>query len=864
MTAAESRLIPCVTLVFCCLVVGGAAARGIEAQVREPANRIPASSSPLALAAIFDEQILADNVLAVRERAAALPDAKRFEYLAKWVLPCESHVTIRTSGTFSQTDPVPRHGGADTLNEASGGTLKSPVFDLVDVAERTGRLQQLLTTVEAIRPSSNEEQQRARAAMLVLINLQMGRQEAAAVACQRLVSLVQQDTPVGMADQWPETLVAWRNIVTVGDPAIVNDLIAFLLTRRTFPKQRRGMTTWHNQIASLAGRHTLLAVGGSREDLSASTGLSQWIPVGRARSLTRGHGYPAAYWRWQTNRVDNISAHDDEYLFFRSPLTGNYEIECDLTAPGLARAHVMVAGTFSGPSNDLRNIETGTFRTDGGLKPVDLPFSRLDAWVHYRCVVRDHVCRTYINGRPVQTTSLTNNHDPWVAIRSRVRSHGGVRDVRITGDPVIPESVALSASPELTGWFPYFEEAIAREGARWRHADDPDSDGLIIGRRGANLAGTSSESLLRYQRPLEEDGNIDYDFFYRPARFETHPALDRLVFMLQPDGVRLHWITDSPFDPTEIAPDNLIDEPANRRGPVDLPLKPDAWNHLTLAISGSQVTVNLNGQLVFERELEASNRRTFGFFHYADNTEVRARNVTLRGNWPRTLPTIAEQELAGETVDILDKRLPELTSVFEHNFAADEVPTEYFRTRTSVGAVAQMQPRSDGLYSTVTAAGDGGGTDLLVRFEVDGDFDVEAGFEQLSLTGNDHASIVLGVQLSDEQPQICHLARVKDQGQRQAVSAAAAEMHEGQRHYVTIGNPTCEASSGRLRLARRGHELFYLFAEGDSSVFRFIGQATVTAAKTTPEGIMLRVLAAGTSSSSVVWKHIRVRAEKLR
>ena len=35
--------------------------------------------------------------------------------------------------------------------------------------------------------------------------------------------------------------------------------------------------------------------------------------------------------------------------------------------------------------------------------------------------------------------------------------------------------------------------------------------------------------------------------------------------------------------------------------------------------------------------IEPVNQRTFGLFHYADLTEVRVRNVTYQGNWPRSL-----------------------------------------------------------------------------------------------------------------------------------------------------------------------------------------------------------------------------------
>ena len=57
-----------------------------------------------------------------------------------------------------------------------------------------------------------------------------------------------------------------------------------------------------------------------------------------------------------------------------------------------------------------------------------------------------------------------------------------------------------------------------------------------------------------------------------------------------------------------------------------------------LRLEGDKVTIELNGQPVFERQLEPENQRTFGLFHYADETQVRVRNVTYQGNWPRTLP----------------------------------------------------------------------------------------------------------------------------------------------------------------------------------------------------------------------------------
>ena len=55
-------------------------------------------------------------------------------------------------------------------------------------------------------------------------------------------------------------------------------------------------------------------------------------------------------------------------------------------------------------------------------------------------------------------------------------------------------------------------------------------------------------------------------------------------------------------------------------------------------MTGDKVAIELNGQPFYERPIEPENQRTFGLFHFADQTQVRVRNVTYQGNWPRSLP----------------------------------------------------------------------------------------------------------------------------------------------------------------------------------------------------------------------------------
>ena len=146
-------------------------------------------------------------------------------------------------------------------------------------------------------------------------------------------------------------------------------------------------------------------------------------------------------------------------------------------------------------------------------------------------------------------------------------------------------------------------------------------------------------SLLAYFRPLRLGETLRYEFFYKPGEVMVHPGLGRLVFLLQPERVRLHWLTDGDGnDWTGLAVDNAVDDPAPGPGAKPLPLKADAWNTLRLSLSKEGVKLELNGTPVYEGKLGPDNDRVFGLFHYKDQTEARVRQVVLRGDWPEKLP----------------------------------------------------------------------------------------------------------------------------------------------------------------------------------------------------------------------------------
>ena len=814
-------------------------------------------SRTLLFALLFDDRVVANNVTAVRQRASKLADTARYEYLVSWVLPSESHSAIRMNGIFTQTDPAPVNQSGDEHVDSRGGVLVSPVFDLLDLATKTRRLPELLEKVNAIPEPRGEEQRRARAAMLVMIHMEMGQQEEAGKKADLLLRLVTQSLPENIDDMWPETLVVHRGVMQPGGNATVEHLLEYLYTQRSQRETPHGLLAWHNQIASLAGRTGHLETVKPDRAATHAVDLEQWVPVSRRRSSTRGLGLPQARWEQQQDRVDKISGHDEDYLFFRSPLTGHYEVHCDISH---AASQAMVAGTVAGSAGSHSQIWLGTFRDGAKQQPIDVRFSGFQPWVRYRCVVRDNVATTWLNGLPVRTEEFTSP-DPWVAVRSWSRSHGSAQDVQITGHPVVPNSIDLSGSSDLRGWYAYHDETVDAKGARWEHKEEAESTGQIFGQ--ANAPRDSwFESLLTYQRPLEEVASVDYQFFYEAGVAETHPALDRMAFVLKPDGIRIHWITDSKWDAGEVRPDNLIAEPGSHRGPAELPLKPDAWNQMTVAVDGSTVALTLNSTLIYEDTLDLNNHRTFGLFHFADQSEVRVRNVSMSGNWPRSLPSAAEQELADRLTVQLDADLPKLKAVFSHDFAADGFPGKYFTNTANVNGTFAVRP--DGVFVAVPGEGQWRETNIRLPFTLHGDFDMEVSFDQLRILSDHDACIMMDMELDDPAKQLMRIMRIRTAATLEQMHASFSLMHnDGGRSWAGSGQDACEAMKGRLRLARRGNLLHYLFAENDSDVFHAVATETCSDAPSKSDTLLLHTHCHGVGDADVLWKSVTLRAERL-
>jgi len=832
---------------------------------------------------LFREEFLAEDLFGIRRRAMALPVSERFELLSRWILPGPDHSNFRMHGEFAPTHPAPpviegqmTDPGINDLGivkngidqpgaegAAFGGSIVSPVFDWLDAAKELDRLAECRQLVTDAVASDDEQQRRSRAALLLLLSLELNDPAAITADGEQLFKLLALQSPLGIVDQWPETLAVARGCQRFADQQIVMDLIDDLYTRRTQQSRPAGIPLWHAHIASLYGRvQTKAGSEAASEDVSKA--MNFWIPVSAATASSCGDGYPNLRWHQHDGRVTRISGHGDDFLYFTMPLAGDYEVECDIIQPGSQPSQILLGGTYLGPHPDMSFLEVGTFQARSPLVKLDPPFTSFNQTARYRGVLRNGTRTIFINGRQVLSDTLPASHDPWIAIRCANNSMGAVQNLRITGQPRVLDAVPLSSSVDLTGWLSYHEESDDPADREWQHFDDPQAGECIVGQMTARLSGTSAESLLRYQRPLTEDGSVEYEFFYDPGRVETHPAMDRLAFMLSPSGVSEHWITDGRHDRTLLAPDNNQIVPQNRRGPDEIPLRLNAWNRMKLTVHGAAVTLELNEQLVYERKLEPSNQRSFGLFHFADRCESRVRNAVMRGGWPKTLPDLPHQQLAGHSIiDKLDADLRQMKSVFSHDFQKDGLPEKYFKVPPFTAAV-RMLPGLDGLQVTQFSIGAGITTEIMPRFSLSGDFNIEAAFTRLQLEkSKGNYGILLQVWFDEAREPAYGISRLlSSTGRHESQSSVTLGQLDGTRSWSGESTPN-EAVNGRLRIARRGDMLYTLLADEDSGMFRLLDSEKVSHADIGQEGVRLQTFCHGPGSCKVIWRSVVLHAERM-
>jgi len=820
-----------------------------------------------ARSSVFSEEYVSENVHAVHQAARLMRPVERYRYLKNWVLPGREHESFRLSLGFERQQSSPiivMNGPAQAAPPSLSGSLISPAIDLVAAAADAGVLAELRSSIEE-SPAVGSHSERCRLTLLVMVDIAAKRFETAERRLADLLSMYRAINRERLVIRCPETLAVLAGLEQPQTREAAQELLSYIFESFVRTKRMGGNDAWDRLIFTLAG--TAKAIRSRSDnltgDLLGST-LKHWSPVSRTTARSRGSGFPQGAWQVSRGMVRNLATHNEDYLYLRTPLRGDFEVECDVTLDGFQHSHLAVAGTWVGPVWRMSSVETGIFRLSYPRIQFNPRLSTADEWIRYRTVVRNGTLTTYLNGRRVYSNQLPADHEPWVAIRSPWYASGAVRNLRITGQPTVPAKLHLARLPDLAGWAPYFDESMGRD---WVYVRDAESGDQILGNLRDELPDSGIESLLQYNRPILEDGVIEYDFFYDEGAAHVHPTLDRLAFLLRPGGVRFHRVTDGLYETKLVDPLNIDDESSSRSGPSQLPLHQKAWNHLALTLSGKTVQLSLNGQLIFERRLETDNQLNFGLFHYADQTVARVRNVTWKGQWPKALHGRGRQELASLEPEYLRLTLPE---TFRHDFAKDGLPTHLFSTFNFSGADREFKVLPTGLEFICAGQREFLQCGIAANLEVHGDFDITSAFDLLASDVSEDGSGGTSLELIFDDDDMTEskiyrgFVRKKGQADRQIVQLHFAKKPVAGVRQTFLGTFSEEATAGRLRLIRHEEMLHCLIAEGDSPNFRHVSSEKIGNASLTPDGIRLMAATMGASKTSVVLKDLVVRADSLR
>jgi len=597
------------------------------------------------LAELTPEQVFEVQVPELLAHVRTLPDDEAFQVLRDWVLPSATHDSIRLSYRA-----IPIAVGTDA-QPASPSDIESPALELVQLAQKLNRTDELLNQVSTISVSGQLHSRNLLAIQTMLL-LSGSDMDQIAAKIKEVTATVQQGLSplIPLQQRAAEILVACQ-AARRQETQHFGTEVASALGRMQRDEKFRNKNDRYSRIAlgALGPLASDFADAAESPNSVTTNDSKQWAAVQYLRPNDRNFGERTSSWRLTQGQAHHVPGARPTHQFFRSPLRGKFEILAQRSSSqNSARdGEFMISwGAFSAvPRKDLKAIRIAKTLTgvDDRDKTLELP--GWDEAAEFQIAVDGHKVATSVNGVPIHEEVLVGTPSPWIVLRTPdATDEAMISNLRIVGTPEIPEEIDLV---DMSGWACWRSDVYgeshsidsADEKTSWKKAGDE-----IVGQLRTDVSAKPLESLLMYQRPMLEDGEIEFESFWVPGEQEVHPSVGRSAILIQPDGAKLHILTDAQYETRDLAPDNVSPVP----GAADkIDLKANDWNQIRLVLKGDQLTVFVNGSQVATHEVsEPATERFFGLFRYADKDNCRVRKVMYRGNWPRTLPPITEQFLA--------------------------------------------------------------------------------------------------------------------------------------------------------------------------------------------------------------------------
>ncbi|QDT08704.1 DUF1583 domain-containing protein [Planctomycetes bacterium K23_9] len=845
-------------------------------------------SDAASLQALFEESTICENVVQLCRRCQGLSDTDRYTALVNWVLPNATRQNLRLRGGFDRSERLPGQREQVSLDPTASfrmypeyDWIVSPAKDMVRLAVKIDKQAELRTSIEKLS-SVAPQQKRSCDALLCLLALAEHDEAAAAEYSRTLFPTSKQLAVAKMSlrDLWIDVLVlsemaACRSVESVPEPELFDRYVGLSEVHDN------GQLDLLCDFVKLIRDYCWLAK--LRVPKDQSIGLKDFVPLNLTTAKTHGEGRPLARFVLVDGVARKIGGHCVDALAYRSPMQGSFEIAAELRRNRGRSAAVFAQNQFVAVGAQSNQFMTGALNRPPQQMTIAPPMETFLSSLHGRVAIAGDGSRHSINGRFLDTGSVASGVLPWAGFLSERRNDFAVENVQIAGTPMVPHSIDLLASPKLAGWLRYFDDATTRDvesddsvtdPVTWQIRRQPPSEPMLIAESDRRAVGSFREDLLRYVRPMVEDGTIEYDFFYhaptqhsaqhteRPAQQFVHPALGRSVFLLTDDQIKFHQLTDGLHDQTSLRPDNSGDFPPGTWTADSVALNQNAWNHVALSIAGTQLVIRVNQEVVLKQPLSDFNSRLFGLFRFADQSSVKVKNVKWTGDWPGQVEIAQDRSLTPQAVTEINQWSKQLPDRWERDFRKGYSPRwfDFGGNRETIQSVT----KGIRLHKTMQ---DGIG-DMRACVRLEGDFDLAVTYQDLEISTEKptwHSGNGLMIRFDNPlRDQVSLYRRVDRMGGMHCVAFAVKRLTPGGKAKFMGGTHVVdESTSGTHRLVRKDGKLLALHAIDDSECFRVIGEIDAPQGPVEIQGIRMVNHVGKGSRTSTTWSRLRIAGERI-
>lgn len=137
---------------------------------------------------VVKEQFSPLDTTFISQTARHLPDDQAYEFLADWVLPSETHETLRLyyqHEPYQQGEDDATSAGRDEMLAIDIGAVIGPAVELINLASQIGKLDEVAGRVNAIVPVDTASE-RARLAMPSLLQIAQEQDDEALESLRQL------------------------------------------------------------------------------------------------------------------------------------------------------------------------------------------------------------------------------------------------------------------------------------------------------------------------------------------------------------------------------------------------------------------------------------------------------------------------------------------------------------------------------------------------------------------------------------------------------------------------------------------------------------------------------------------------------